>query len=383
VRLALLQGLALIVVSGIYAPCVAASSSTTTRIPLCPGLSIVTAITQTDGDYESIKTIEVMDAEGIRLKYSNERAVRDYPGGPSKIRRLSVLRVVRQTDLTNAQSYLQQFQTAAPNMVPGTTAIGTSRAVLSALKTSGVAELGIFDLPAGPLSADPDNHPSIFDYQLVTKIRRVQEKPVMLALTVNGEKAQLPAIHAVGDFGGEKAEFFFLDDANNPLALRFRLGIGNGQAGEQPAATDRDTLRVVMIAFQCSTLPAGEGRLERELSRAGRVAVYDIYFSFNSAQIRAESDPTLRELGILLQRHADWKLTIDGHTDGIGGDEKNLALSRRRAASVKTALVTRFKIDATRLTTAGYGKSQPKDTNDTPEGRARNRRVELVRQMRD
>ena len=68
------------------------------------------------------------------------------------------------------------------------------------------------------------------------------------------------------------------------------------------------------------------------------------------------------------------------HTDNIAGDAFNLDLSKRRAAAVKDDLVERFGIDAARLSTDGHGRSQPADTNDTTEGRARNRRVELVRQ---
>ncbi|WML92461.1 OmpA family protein [Thiothrix lacustris] len=64
----------------------------------------------------------------------------------------------------------------------------------------------------------------------------------------------------------------------------------------------------------------------------------------------------------------------------LAGDDFNLDLSKRRAAAVKDALVARFKLDAGRLSTQGYGEASPRDTNDTLEGRARNRRVELVRQ---
>ena len=89
--------------------------------------------------------------------------------------------------------------------------------------------------------------------------------------------------------------------------------------------------------------------------------------------------PLDKEQWSVMRRHPDWKLSVDGHTDSIGTDQANLDLSRRRAASVKTALTSRYHVDAVRLTTAGYGESRPKDTNDTLEGRARNRRVELVR----
>jgi outer membrane protein OmpA-like peptidoglycan-associated protein len=139
-------------------------------------------------------------------------------------------------------------------------------------------------------------------------------------------------------------------------------------------------LQVVKIAYRCSAESTLASRLERALAESGRpVDVYEIYFTFNSDELRDESEPTLTELGDILRRHPDWKLSIAGHTDGIASDAFNLDLSKRRAAAVRNALVTRFGVGQRRLTTTGYGKSRPRDTNDTPEGRARNRRVELVR----
>jgi len=119
--------------------------------------------------------------------------------------------------------------------------------------------------------------------------------------------------------------------------------------------------------------------LERALAETGHADIYSIYFSFNSDELRGESEPTLREIGEIMRRHPDWKLSVAGHTDSIGGDASNLDLSKRRAASVKNALVAKFRVNASRLMTDGYGKSRPLDTNETEEGRARNRRVELVK----
>jgi hypothetical protein len=135
----------------------AAVNAAAPAVPLCDGLTIVTAVSQPDGDYESIKTVETADGDVVRLKYSSERAADD---GSAKLRRMSVTRVIRRADVVSAKLSLQQFQTTAPGTVPGTTAIGASRDVLAALKAEGEAEFGIFDLPASPLSADPDNHPS-------------------------------------------------------------------------------------------------------------------------------------------------------------------------------------------------------------------------------
>jgi outer membrane protein OmpA-like peptidoglycan-associated protein len=81
----------------------------------------------------------------------------------------------------------------------------------------------------------------------------------------------------------------------------------------------------------------------------------------------------------MLRRQPQWRLSIEGHTDNTGSDAHNQDLSTRRAAAVKTALVGEFAIAQERLTTAGFGARRPVETNETIAGRARNRRVELVR----
>ena len=120
-------------------------------------------------------------------------------------------------------------------------------------------------------------------------------------------------------------------------------------------------------------------RIEEDLAKEGRSIIYGIYFDFASDRIKEESEPVLSEIAQVLRTNPTWNLNVEGHTDSIGGDTYNLDLSRRRSASVKQALTTRYKIDLNRLQTSGYGASRPKDRNDTMEGRARNRRVELVK----
>ncbi len=357
----------------------------TAQIPVCPGLTVVTSITQPEGDYESIKTVVAMDGSAVRFQYSSEQPP-ERVGGGSRIRKLNASRIVRISDLINATAYEQIFGTNIPAEIPATTAIGTSRAVLTALKTKGEADLTMFAIPAAStgssakLPADPKQHPGVFDYTEIYKLRRVERTPVKVSILVNGSMAALPAIHATGrsDFYGYKAEFFFLDDEDNPLALKWRLGIG--AATGDKAGGDRNTLEVIKITYGCSGPAAKQSLLERALAEAGHADVYDIYFSFNSDELREESEPTLQEIGDILRRHPDWKLSIAGHTDGVGGDAANLDLSKRRAAAVKNALAMRFRVNAARLTTGGFGRARPVDTNDTPEGRAHNRRVELVRQ---
>jgi outer membrane protein OmpA-like peptidoglycan-associated protein len=102
-----------------------------------------------------------------------------------------------------------------------------------------------------------------------------------------------------------------------------------------------------------------------------------IYFDFNQATIKPESERALKEIAAALKGERR-RIAIEGHTDNIGTDRYNDDLSARRAAAVKTALVRDHGIAETSLTTAGFGERRPIETNDTLSGRARNRRVELV-----
>jgi OmpA-OmpF porin, OOP family len=81
----------------------------------------------------------------------------------------------------------------------------------------------------------------------------------------------------------------------------------------------------------------------------------------------------------MLAEHPDLAITIEGHTDNVGSAQANQELSRKRAAAVKQALVSTYRIDAARLTSTGFGDTKPVAKNDTPEGRQQNRRVELVK----
>jgi len=126
-------------------------------------------------------------------------------------------------------------------------------------------------------------------------------------------------------------------------------------------------------------LAAGGKKLYDAIAAEGRVATQGIYFDTGSDVIRPESTPTLREIAAMLKEHGDLKLTIEGHTDNVGGAEANRALSEKRAAAVKAHLVTSEGIDASRLETKGMGDTKPAVPNTTPEGRQQNRRVELVK----
>ena len=356
------------------------------HVPLCAGLRIVTAISQKDGDYESIKTIESVAADSQRLKYSSEHMTQDiFSTDPPKLEKLTIYRKIYLSDQLNSQVYAQVFSAVMPEAIPGTTAIGASARILKALKSQSQVDFGFFQaisIPSGTVPANHDTHPNVYDFQMMGKLRRVETAPVMLPVIVNEVSSVLPAVHATGTYFGDKTEFYFLDDPDNPLTLKFRYGIdavgANDPATGKPAKRDRDDLLVTKISFECADTPS-VNVIEQQLSTTGKAEVYDIYFSFNSDQIRDESEPSLKQIAEALTHHADWKLGVNGHTDSIGGDAYNLNLSKRRADAVKGALVSRYHIEAGRLSTEGFGASQPQDTNATLEGRAHNRRVELIK----
>jgi OOP family OmpA-OmpF porin len=121
-----------------------------------------------------------------------------------------------------------------------------------------------------------------------------------------------------------------------------------------------------------------EGELKRKLETERRASVYGILFDLDSSVIRPESETVLAEVLQVLLSEPDWRLTIEGHTDDTGSEQHNQTLSEQRAASVKAYLVA-HGIEERRLTTSGFGESQPVADNATELGRAQNRRVELVR----
>jgi len=116
------------------------------------------------------------------------------------------------------------------------------------------------------------------------------------------------------------------------------------------------------------------------LAGKGRWATQGILFATGKAELRPESRPVLMEIAEALKQHADLKILIEGHTDNVGASAANLALSEARAAAVKTELVSKYGADGSRIKTQGFGDTKPAMPNTTAEGRAQNRRVELVKQ---
>ncbi len=118
--------------------------------------------------------------------------------------------------------------------------------------------------------------------------------------------------------------------------------------------------------------------MQAEIDATGRVALYGIHFATDSARIEAESEPTMTEIARMLAARPELRVVIVGHTDNQGSLEYNLGLSHRRAQAVRDALVKSFGIDGARMEFAGAGFLAPVAPNTTEEGRALNRRVEVI-----
>ena len=125
---------------------------------------------------------------------------------------------------------------------------------------------------------------------------------------------------------------------------------------------------------------ADASSMDKSIKESGKAALYGIYFDTGKADVKPESEAALKEIAKLLEGSANLNLYVVGHTDNTGTLEVNMKLSQDRAVAVVNALVSKYRIDITRLRACGDGPTAPVASNDSEEGRALNRRVELVKQ---
>jgi outer membrane protein OmpA-like peptidoglycan-associated protein len=127
------------------------------------------------------------------------------------------------------------------------------------------------------------------------------------------------------------------------------------------------------------TIQANAASWFSDISTTGHAAVYGIYFDTDKAEVKPESEPALAEMAKLLKGNPSLNVFIVGHTDNTGTFEHNMKLSQDRAASVVNTLAGKYGIAEARLKAVGAGPIAPTASNETEEGRAKNRRVELVK----
>lgn len=135
---------------------------------------------------------------------------------------------------------------------------------------------------------------------------------------------------------------------------------------------------VVAVVGAMANKMVDAAAMAKGLGEKGHIALYGIYFDTDRATLKKESAPTLTEMAKLLGGQPQMRVFIVGHTDSQGAYEHNMTLSRQRAEAVAAALSASYRIARDRLYTAGVGYLAPIGSNATEDGRALNRRVELV-----
>jgi len=236
-------------------------------------------------------------------------------------------RRVLMADSRSARAYLIGFDRRVPLMVQGTTSLGISNDILKELRATGRARVA-----------------------LMHDIKLVHAKGVFQQGNRSG----------TGDF-------YFLSDKNRPVLIQYVINF----SWENKPRTVR-TIRV-------SAGNSQQAAMEQTLKTIGKLDLYGIHFAFDKATIRKETKGLISDIAKTLKVNPRWTLEVRWHTDSIGGAEYNAKLSQRRAAAVKTRLVQKYGIKASRLTASGAGATEAKATNNTLQGRAINRRVELKR----
>ncbi len=147
-------------------------------------------------------------------------------------------------------------------------------------------------------------------------------------------------------------------------------------------AKDRALAEIVVVQpeqMEQKMVSVNADEMASALADSGKVVLYGIYFDTGKDTIRTDSQATLQEIAKLLAASPQLKLRVVGHTDDQGKPDYNLELSRKRAASVARELTAKYGVAADRLDSFGCGLYAPIASNGSEDGRAKNRRVELVK----
>jgi OOP family OmpA-OmpF porin len=210
---------------------------------------------------------------------------------------------------------------------------------------------------------------------------RVETRDATSTIIINNDREQAQLVHRGVS---PKAHVAVWRQKN-----RLRVYLNEEKVWDLPRAFQPDTkYRLVLETGACDeSIPyianlrvaAGAPDTRNKLITEGRLVTRGILFDSGSDRIKAESYGTLKEIAAVLTENAAVRVRIIGHTDSDGDDAANIELSKRRAAAVKESLAKEFSIDAGRMEADGKGEAQPAGPNDTPQGKANNRRVEFVK----
>ena len=338
-------------------------------LPLPPktGLSMVQTLTMPYGDRESVHTIQEGGSSGLRWTWN---LVEVSTSGDTT--RQSFRYAEFDADMRESSRLWVYHDSRTNGEHPGYTMHSLSRAVYQRLRSAGTDSLQVMALESrslGPLGALGGFARTESPVRWRGTISLATPTPVEFPVLVNGQRVTVAALHLRGQlaFRDRKwtPEVWVLADSAYPMVLKW---IG--------AATETtNVLQTVRIDF-----PAESTVIEGLLAKECRAELPGVYFAFNSALLDSASNRSIATVAALLSKHRDWTITLEGHTDSIGTAAANRTLSERRVNAVRDRLVSAHRVEAARLRTAGLGSARPREPNGTIEGRARNRRVELVRE---
>ncbi|HKW62801.1 MAG TPA: OmpA family protein [Candidatus Acidoferrum sp.] len=170
---------------------------------------------------------------------------------------------------------------------------------------------------------------------------------------------------------------------NHYMAAKLSRSEGDVYAAVNISQSNEGDLYLAIIELkpmESGLVTADAASLAGDITKTGHASVYGIYFDTGKADVKPESDSALGEISKLLQQDAGLKLYVVGHTDNVGTLASNMDLSKRRSDAVVKVLTTKYNIAAARLSAQGDGPTAPVASNDSEDGRAKNRRVELVKE---
>jgi OmpA-OmpF porin, OOP family len=210
--------------------------------------------------------------------------------------------------------------------------------------------------------------------------------------TMQNRLANYPPAHS-GKPPGQVTEYAFSSASDGRLLVAKRTGgageawisvyVATGGSSMHPETNGRAIILVDLvegIGMESNMVTVDASAMAKGIASDGHVALYGILFDTDKTDIKPESAATITEIAKFLKQDASVKLYVVGHTDNVGIYDYNMGLSQRRAAAVVGELTTKHGIPPTRLKPAGSGPLSPVAPNDTEDGRAKNRRVELVKQ---
>jgi len=186
-------------------------------------------------------------------------------------------------------------------------------------------------------------------------------------------------VNAAKAIGGE-AVYEYEDGGSQYLTLKVVKDNAEAWAAIDAAGNGMYKIHVVEKQLMNQDVTANADSLAASIGSTGKAAVYGIYFDTGKSEIKPASEAAINEIAKMLKSDTGLKLYVVGHTDNQGAFDYNIKLSQARAAAVVNALVKQHGIPAARLTPFGAGPTSPAAANTSEEGRAKNRRVELVAQ---